>query len=105
VADNSVRARVSGDGGSLVVVAQNLSLGWTARVDGRAAPVVAVDGALLGVFVPPGRHTVALDYLPRSFLAGSALSGVALLGGGLAVLLPGRRRREPERPGRRGGRR
>jgi hypothetical protein len=105
VADNSVHARVSGGTGSLVVVSENLSAGWSARVDGRAVPLVAVDGALMGVLVPPGRHTLALNYLPRTFVGGSAVSGTAVLGGGLAVALSGRRRRGRQRPGRRGGRR
>ena len=34
------------------------------EVDGEPAPIVPVDGALIGVFVPPGQHTVTLDYLP-----------------------------------------
>jgi uncharacterized membrane protein YfhO len=58
---------------------------------------VAVDGALMGVFVPAGAHTVTLDYLPRTFLAGAAVSGAAALATGLAVVLPGRRRRDPVR--------
>lgn len=85
IADNFVRAEVSGQATALVVVSQNFADGWTARVDGRPAPIVAVDGALMGVFVPPGRHTVVLDYLPRSFVVGSAVSGVALLLAAFAV--------------------
>lgn len=88
ISDNSVRAEVSGGSGALVVVSQNLADGWTARVDGRAAPVVAVDGALMGVFVPPGRHTVVLNYLPRSFVLGTAVSGVALALALVAVAVP-----------------
>jgi uncharacterized membrane protein YfhO len=93
VADNSVRAEVTAPARSLVVVSQNLADGWTARVDGTPAPLVAVDGALMGVFVDAGRHTVTLDYRPKTFLAGGALSGVALLAAGVAVVLPSRRSR------------
>jgi hypothetical protein len=92
VGDNSVRASTRGEDAALVVVSQNRSDGWTARVDGRAAPVVAVDGALMGVFVPPGDHTVVLRYLPRTFVAGSAISLAALVAVGVAVV-PARRRR------------
>jgi uncharacterized membrane protein YfhO len=73
-------------------VSQNLAEGWTARVDGKPAPLVAVDGALMGVFLPAGEHAVALDYLPHSFLAGSAVSGLALLAAGLAMWWPWRRK-------------
>jgi hypothetical protein len=47
----------------------------------------------MGVFVPGGNHTLALDYRPRTFLAGSAVTAVALVGVGLAVALPLTRRR------------
>jgi hypothetical protein len=91
ISDNSVRAEVAGTARSLLVVSQNLADGWTARVDGRAAPLVPVDGALMGVFVPPGTHTVTLDYRPRTFLAGAGVTGVSLLAA--AVALAPRRRR------------
>jgi hypothetical protein len=97
VADNSVSARVTSASRSLLVVSENLADGWTAQVDGRTAPLVAVDGALMGVFVPPGDHDVALHYLPRSFVAGSAVTGVAVLAAGAVVGLPVRRRRSSSR--------
>ncbi len=93
IGDNTVHAEVTGGATSLLVVSQNLATGWTAKVDGEPAPVVAVDGALMGVFVPAGRHTVTLGYLPRPFVAGAAVTGVALLAAGVAVLPPRRRRR------------
>ncbi|MDQ3643780.1 MAG: YfhO family protein, partial [Actinomycetota bacterium] len=45
-----------------------------------------------GVFVPPGRHTVVLDYRPRAFVVGSAVSGVALALALVAVAVPRTRR-------------
>jgi len=60
------------------------------------ASIVAVDGALAGVFVPAGTHTVTLDYLPRSFLAGGAVTAGATLAAGV-VLVGAARRREPDR--------
>ena len=97
ISDNTVRAEVTGGATSLLVVSQNLADGWTARVDGVAAPIVAIDGALMGVFVPSGRHTVTLAYLPRTFLAGGAVTTFALLAAGLTVAVP---RRRLERAGR-----
>jgi hypothetical protein len=78
VVDNTARAVVQGDAESLLVVSQDLAEGWTARIDGEPADLVAVDGALQGVFVPPGLHTVVLSYMPRTFVLGSALSALAL---------------------------
>lgn len=79
IAGDTVRAEVRASAPALVVVSQNRAQGWTARIDGKAAPTVAVDGALLGVFVPAGDHVVTLRYMPRSFLIGLAVSGLALL--------------------------
>jgi hypothetical protein len=99
IADNSVRAEVTGGAESLLVVSQNLADGWTAKVDGKPAPIVPVDGALIGVFVPAGNHTVTLTYLPRTFLAGAGITGAALIGAGLAFGLPRVRRRRTSRVG------
>ena len=93
VVDNSARAVVEGDVDSLLVVSQAMADGWTARVDGEPAELVAVDGALQGVFVPAGRHTVVLSYMPSTFVLGSAVSGAAGLAMVLAAVVPWRRRR------------
>jgi hypothetical protein len=100
IADNTVRAEVAGGVESLLVVSQNLADGWNAKVDGKPAPLVPVDGALIGVFVPPGNHTVALTYLPRTFLAGAGVTGAALVAAGVTLAVPPRRRRRVP-PGRR----
>ena len=99
ISDNSVRAEVTGGAYSLLVVSQNFADGWTAEVDGGPAAIVPVDGALMGVFVPPGQHTVTLDYLPRTFLAGGAVTGVALVAAALTVVMPAWRRRGAGRVG------
>lgn len=93
ISDNSVHADVTGAAESLLVVSENLASGWTAEVDGKPAPLVAVDGALMGVFVPAGHHRVRLAYRPKTFLAGSAVTAVALMGLAVAVVLPAWRRR------------
>ena len=82
-----VRAETRGDA-ALLVVSMNRSAGWSATVDGRSAPLVAVDGALMGVFVPAGDHVVRLAYLPRSFTVGLVVTGVALAGAIGALAAP-----------------
>lgn len=60
--------------------------GWQARVDGRPVPLHAPFGALRGVVVPAGSHTVELVYRPYSVYWGAALSAIGLaLCAGLAV--------------------
>ncbi len=87
VVGGRVRAETRGDA-ALLVVSMNRSAGWSATVDGHRAPIVAVDGALMGVFVPAGDHVVRLAYLPRSFTVGSAVTGVALAGAIGALIAP-----------------
>jgi hypothetical protein len=99
IEDNTVQARVTGTAESLLVVSQNFADGWKAKIDGEPAPIVPVDGALIGVFVPPGDHTVTLEYLPRTFVAGAGVTGVALVAAGVALVRPPGRRRRPGRIG------
>jgi hypothetical protein len=80
--------------------------GWRATVDGRDATIHPADAAFRAVAVPAGRHQVVFRYLPRTLVAGAAVSGlawIAILG---LVLVPrvGRRPvspRAPRRPRRR----
>jgi len=94
ISPNRMRAEVNGQADSLVVFSHNRADGWKAEVDGRSTRIVAVDGALMGVFVPPGQHSVELRYLPRSFVAGSAVSAMAVIVAVVAV----RPRRRGSRP-------
>jgi hypothetical protein len=98
ISDNGVRAEVTGGVGSLLVVSQNLADGWRAKIDGHPAPIVAVDGALIGVFVPAGTHAVTLDYLPRSFLAGGAVTAAAMLAAAFVLVRTVRRREHARAP-------
>jgi hypothetical protein len=53
--------------------------GWRARVDGKPAPIVRADHVLRGLPLAAGDHRVELEYRPRSFGLGMAVSGLALL--------------------------
>jgi hypothetical protein len=78
-APGNTKFKTSGQTESLVVVSENVDDGWGATVDGDEVPIAKVDGALLGVFVPPGQHEVELNYLPVSFRIGRGISLAALL--------------------------
>lgn len=55
--------------------------GWRATWNGRALDTVTVNGAFVGCYVPPGRGTLVLEYLPRDVevaLRVSILSMIAL---------------------------
>lgn len=70
---------------AMVVVSQAWSAGWEARIDGRPAPVVRVDGLVQGVPVPAGSHRVVLAYrapgLRAGFLIGLATLAILLVTG------------------------
>jgi len=57
-------------------------------------PIWEVDGALRGIVVDSGDNRVTLRYLPGSVLAGALLTGCALLGIPLALLLISRQLRQ-----------
>jgi hypothetical protein len=70
---------VDAPAGGLLVSSEAAYPGWRSEVDGRAAETLLVNTAFRGVAVPAGRHRVTMEYVPRSFAAGLALSGAALI--------------------------
>ncbi|HXT21434.1 MAG TPA: hypothetical protein VN923_11835, partial [Thermoanaerobaculia bacterium] len=61
--------------------------GWRLLVDGRPHETVAVNGPLLGAWLPAGEHRLDLLYRPRRFVAGCLLAALGLAAG-LAWLMP-----------------
>ena len=78
------RMAVTAHAPALLVFTEAYYPGWRARIDGRPAPVVRTDHALLGVVVPAGTHRVQLTFHPRSLRVGAVVSGVTL---GVLLLL------------------
>jgi hypothetical protein len=70
-----------------LVVLEGFDRGWSARVDGQPVEPGVANGVFLGVPLEAGQHHVELVYRPRGLLAGAALSGLALAGGGLLLAL------------------
>jgi hypothetical protein len=68
----------SAAGGHAVLVEENAP-GWTATVDGLAAPVLTADVLLRAVRLGPGRHDVVFSYRTPLLLEGVAVSIVAWL--------------------------
>jgi hypothetical protein len=71
----------------LLVWNESYHPGWTVTIDGRPRAAVRVNFDFLGCLVPPGRHTVAFRFRPRSFQVGALASaaGLAFLIGMLAI--------------------
>ena len=64
----------------LVILSDAFYPGWRARVDHRPAQIHEVNGALRGVAVPRGTHTVTMRYRPVSVYLGAALTLLGILG-------------------------
>ena len=58
--------------------------GWTATIDGVETPLHRADYAFRAIDIPHGTHQVKLEYWPRSFSWGLALSLLSML----ALCLP-----------------
>lgn len=71
--------------GHLVVADSIHRNGWTVRVDGEPADLVAADHAFAAVMVPAGRHRIDFSYAVPGLAPGIALSVLGLVG--CAVLL------------------
>jgi len=77
--------------GQALVVSENYYPGWTARVDGRPAPVGRADYVLTGVELPAGARRVELSFSDPRYTTGKSITLVAMLlvvaaiGAGLAI--------------------
>lgn len=69
-----VVVEVEAPAAGILVLSDTYDAAWRANVDGRAAPVLRVNGLFRGVTLPEGKHKVAFYYQPRSFYLGAAVS-------------------------------
>ncbi|MBZ5593894.1 MAG: YfhO family protein [Acidobacteriia bacterium] len=53
--------------------------GWTATINGKAAPIHMTNGAFRGVFLNPGLNQIVMTYWPERFLVWTAISVVSLM--------------------------
>jgi hypothetical protein len=84
------RLVVRAAGPGLLVVAEGFDPGFSARVDGRAARVLRVNGDRIGVVLPEGTHRVVLVHRARGFGTGLALAALAAIGLAAAFFAPRR---------------
>lgn len=80
---------------ALLVLADNFYPGWTATIDGAAAPVIRTNHVFRGVVVPAGAHRVVFTYAPADLMTGVYISLATLLvlcAAAAASILAARRR-------------
>ena len=77
---NEIVVRVQADRPRLLVLSEvYYPAGWTATVEGRAAPILQTDHLLRGVPVPAGESLVTLRFRPESDRRGRIISWIATL--------------------------
>lgn len=57
-----VRATVSSEKGTWIVLSESTYPGWTAAIDGIETAIYMANYLFLAVYVPPGEHEVAFEY-------------------------------------------
>jgi hypothetical protein len=87
-------ADMQGDG--WVVISDSSWKGWRAYIDGRRVKMSRANAAFLSVYLPAGKHTVRVVYLPLSFVRGRAITFATLIG--IIIACAWRRRMERRRP-------
>jgi membrane protein YfhO len=82
----------SSSGRQLLSIGERFHDGWNARIDGRDAQVIRVNGDFLGCVVEAGSHRVELRFLPRSFVLGAFISAGGLVCLALLAAFAGRQK-------------
>jgi hypothetical protein len=90
---NGYRLRVDAPRPGLVYAADSLLPGWSARVNGRPAAILAANYAFRAVAVPAGRSEVELSYRPPGLTLGLTLTLASALALGGMLAWPAVRRR------------
>lgn len=81
-ADGYLTVETESQSNRILVISEIWHPGWRALLDGREIPLRRTDLALMGAWIPAGRHRLVLEFRPlhwRTALTISILSGVAFL--------------------------
>ncbi|MDW8350404.1 MAG: YfhO family protein [Anaerolineae bacterium] len=84
-----IKVAVNTNAPSLLVVSEAYHWNWVALVNGREIQTIAVNGALLGAFIPGGAFSVEFSYRPLDLYIGAVISAItALVAAGMVVASP-----------------
>jgi hypothetical protein len=75
-----IRLEVAATAGGLLTIAESWYPYWCVEIDGRSAPVLRANGALLGVMLSPGQHQIRFYYArPAYVYIGFGITALTLL--------------------------
>lgn len=77
--DDSMTATVTAASAGLVVFSEIYAPGWSAWVDGTRTDMLKTDGALRGIPVEAGRHTIEMRYELPALRIGLWISGISAM--------------------------
>ncbi len=86
--NNHLVGSINSNRNGVVMTSIPYDAGWTVKVDGKPVETVAVSEGFLAFDITQGAHDVDISYTPPGFVAGVAISVVALLVLLLLVFLP-----------------
>ncbi|MDQ2783986.1 MAG: acyltransferase family protein [Chloroflexota bacterium] len=84
---NTLTLDVNASRDSWLVVLDSWDAGWKATVDGKPVQVLPGNYAFRTLPVTAGRHTVQMQYLPRSFVVGRDITEATLSVTGIAIVV------------------
>ncbi len=88
----AIRMEADAARNSILTLSENFYPGWRAEIDGKPGVILRANYSFMGVALPPGRHTVELDFAPAWGVWAPAASIVAVLGcifAGLNIFMSG----------------
>jgi uncharacterized membrane protein YfhO len=71
-----IKGTVNMPSGDMLYTSINYDKGWTVTVDGVKTNTEKIGGALIGVYVPEGEHTVEFKYQPQGLILGAGISAI-----------------------------
>jgi hypothetical protein len=80
ISDGNIRFTASCVQACFVITSDAWYPGWNATIDNAPAALVRTDGALRGLRVPAGRHSIEERFVPLDLLIGALVTGVTLVG-------------------------
>jgi uncharacterized membrane protein YfhO len=92
--DGAWKVQTAGSSPGTLALRITAEPGFEATIDGHPLPLASLDDVMFEARVPPGRHTIALTYLPARFELGiiAAIAALLVMLAAFGVIMLRRRR-------------